>query len=353
MITSSICYGLKPVNFGIKDRQKSVTSHRDSISLHCIQRTSSETMSSAMRIAIAGAGGLARYISEEFPKHGHSAIILTRSEKEYFRNRLNITQVITDYSVPSIVTALRDCEILISVILSYAREFIDIHLNLIKACRLSPKCKRFIPSGFFGDIENYPDLPPLYSEIREPIRKILRQQTEIEWALVCNGWLVNYIVPKGNLYLMDIGEAFPIDIIRNRIVIPGTGKDAVDVTSTRDLAIALALLAIAPVWKPYVYVSGTKRCWNDLALLIQERYPAMREGKRVGSAQIPGTIQNSTDEEELLLAHYQIYVPLGAVSLDPEKVEAHRRKFFAGLKFRSPRQLIDEVEEYTDKVVLS
>ena len=119
------------------------------------------------------------------------------------------------------------------------------------------------------------------------------------------------------------------------------GKDAVDVTSTRDLAIALALLAIAPVWKPYVYVSGTKRCWNDLALLIQERYPAMREGKRVGSAQIPGTIQNSTDEEELLLAHYQIYVPLGAVSLDPEKVEAHRRKFF------------DEVEEYTDKVVLS
>ncbi|BAE58696.1 unnamed protein product [Aspergillus oryzae RIB40] len=214
-------------------------------------------MSSAMRIAIAGAGGLARYISEEFPKHGHSAIILTRSEKEYFRNRLNITQVITDYSVPSIVTALRDCEILISVILSYAREFIDIHLNLIKACRLSPKCKRFIPSGFFGDIENYPDLPPLYSEIREPI--------------------LNYIVPKGNLYLMDIGEAFPIDIIRNRIVIPGTGKDAVDVTSTRDLAIALALLAIAPVWKPYVYVSGTKRCWNDLALLIQERYPAMRE----------------------------------------------------------------------------
>lgn len=149
---------------------------------------------------------------------------------------------------------------------------------------------------------------------------------------------------------MDIGEAFPIDIIRNRIVIPGTGKDAVDVTSTRDLAIALALLATAPVWKPYVYVSGTKRCWNDPALLVQERYPAMHEGKRVGFAQILGTIQNSTDEEELLLAHYQIYVPLGAVSLDPEKVEAHRRKFFAGLEFRSPRQLIDEVEENPDKV---
>ncbi|KAE8333956.1 hypothetical protein BDV39DRAFT_211988 [Aspergillus sergii] len=222
-----------------------------------------------MRITIAGAGGLARYFSEEFRKHGHSVVILTRSEKEYFRNRPHITQVITDYCVASIVAALGGCEILISVI-------------------LSPKYKRFISSEFFGDIENYPDLPPLYSEVREPIRK----------TLVCNGWLVSYIVPKGNLHLMDIGEGFPIDTIRNRIVIPGNGKDAVN------------------------------------------RYPAMREVKC-----------NSTDQEELLLAHYQIFVPLGAVSFDPDKVEAHRRKFFAGLQFRSPGQLIDEVEEDPDKVV--
>ncbi|KAB8222838.1 hypothetical protein BDV33DRAFT_189285 [Aspergillus novoparasiticus] len=235
-----------------------------------------------MRIAIAGAGGLARYISEEFRKYGHSVVILTRSEKGYFRNR-----------------PLVDCEILISVILSYATEFLDIHLNLIKACKLSPKCKRFIPSEFFGDVENYPDLPPLYSEVREPLRK----------TLVCNG----------NLYLMDIGEGFPIDTIRNRIVIPGTGKDAVD---------------------PYAYVSGTKMYWNDLAQLVQKRYPAMREVKR-----------NSNDQEELLLAHYKIFVPLGAVSFDPDKVEAHWRKFFAGLQFPSPGQLIDEVEEDPDKVV--
>ncbi|KAB8275967.1 hypothetical protein BDV30DRAFT_247108 [Aspergillus minisclerotigenes] len=258
-----------------------------------------------MRIAIAGAGRLARYIREEFPKHGHSVIILTRSEKEYFRNRPHITQVITDYSVPSI------------------------------ACQLSPKCKRFIPSEFFGDIKNYPDLPPLYSEVREPIRQVLREQTEIEWTLVCKYWLVDYILPKGNLYLMDIGEGFPIDTIRNRIVIPRTGKDAVDLTATRDFATALTLLANAPVWEPYVYVSGAKTCWNDLAQLVQKRYPAMREVKRVGLAQILGTMQNSTDQEELLLAHYQIFVPLGAVSFDPDKVEADRRKFFAGLDFRS------------------
>ncbi|KNG83603.1 hypothetical protein ANOM_007344 [Aspergillus nomiae NRRL 13137] len=304
-----------------------------------------------MRVAIAGAGGLARYISDEFPKYGHSVVILTRREKECFRNRPYITQIITDFSVPSIVTALRDCEMLISVILAYKAEFIDIHLNLISACQLSPKCKRFIPSEFFGDIENYPDLPTFYWESREPIRKVLREQTEIEWTLVVNGWLVDYIVPRRNLYLMDIGEAFPIDITGNQIVIPGTGTDAVDVTAARDLATALALLADAPVWEPYVYVSGTKTCWNDLAQLVQKRYPALRDVKRVGLGEILGTIQNSTDPEELLRAHLQLLVSLGAVSLDPEKVEAHRRKFFAGLEFRSPEQLIDEVDEDPDKVV--
>ncbi|KAE8381158.1 hypothetical protein BDV26DRAFT_289655 [Aspergillus bertholletiae] len=304
-----------------------------------------------MRIAVAGAGALARYISDEFPKHGHSVVILTRSEKEYFRNRPHITQVITDYSVPSIVTALGDCEMLISVILSYTTEFIDVHLNLIKACQLSPKCKRFIPSEFGGDVENYPDLPTFYWDTREPVRKVLREQTDIEWSLISTGWLVDYIVPNLNRYLTDIGEAFPIDITGGRIVIPGTGKDAVDVTAARDLATALALLADAPVWEPYVYVSGAKICWNDLADLVQKRYPAICQVTRVGLGQILGKIQNSTNEEEVLLAYYQVFVPLGAGSLDPKKVEAHRRKFFAGLKFRSPEQLIDEVDEDPNKVV--
>jgi Trk K+ transport system NAD-binding subunit len=69
-----------------------------------------------MHIAVAGAGALARYIGDEFPKHGHEVVILTRSEKEFFRNRRHITQVVTDYTVPSLVTAIEDCEMLISVI---------------------------------------------------------------------------------------------------------------------------------------------------------------------------------------------------------------------------------------------
>ncbi|KAB8238205.1 hypothetical protein ETB97_009400 [Aspergillus alliaceus] len=304
-----------------------------------------------MRIAIAGAGGLARYISDEFPKHGHEVVILTRSEKGYFRNRPNITQTVTDYSVSSLVAAIGDCEVLISVILSYTTDFIDAHLNLIKACQLSPKCKRFIPSEFGGNIEDYPDLPSFYWETRGPVRKALQEQKELEWTIVNNGWLVDYIVPRRNRYLSDVGEAFPIDVEEKRIVIPGTGKDLVDITSARDLAAALALLAKAPSWEPYVYVSGKKTCWNELAELVQRRYPQIQTVRRIGLGSILGTIQNSTDEMEVLLAYYQIFVPLGAGSLDPAKVEAQRRKYFSGLVFRSPEQLIDEAEAKPENVV--
>ncbi|KAB8069781.1 hypothetical protein BDV29DRAFT_198409 [Aspergillus leporis] len=304
-----------------------------------------------MRIGVAGAGAIARYICDEFPKHGHEVVILTRSEKEYFQNRANITQIVTDYSVPSLSAAIEDCEMLISVILSYTAEFIDVHLNLIKACQLSPKCKRFIPSEYGGNVEDYPDLPSFYWQTREPIRKVLREQTDLEWTLISNGWLADYIVPQRNRYLTDIGEAFPIDLGNKRIIIPGTGRDPVEVTAARDLAAALALLAKVPSWEPYVYVSGTKTCWNELASLVQRRYPDMRDVQHVGLGKILDTIQTSTDEMEVLVSHYMLFTPLGAGSFDPVKVEAHRRKFFPGLVFRSPEQLIDEVEKNGDKVV--
>ncbi|KAF7585970.1 hypothetical protein BBP40_009761 [Aspergillus hancockii] len=304
-----------------------------------------------MRIAIAGAGAMARYISEEFPKHGHEVVILTRSEKEFFQDRPHITQVVTDYSVSSLTTAIEDCEILISVILSYTADFIDVHLSLIKACQLSPNCKRFIPSEYGGNLEDYPDLPSFYWQTREPIRKVLREQTELEWTLVSTGWLVDYIVPRQNRYLADIGEAFPIDLENKRVVIPGTGKDSVDVTTARDVAAALAVLAKTPSWEPYVYVSGSKTCWNDLANLVQRRYPDVRDVRHVGLGKILDKIQTSTDEMEVLISHYMLFTPLGAGSFDPVKVEAHRRKYFSGLVFRSPEQLLDEVEENKNKVV--
>ncbi|OQE87094.1 hypothetical protein PENNAL_c0020G02756 [Penicillium nalgiovense] len=163
--------------------------------------------------------------------------------------------------------------------------------------------------------------------------KVLREQSELEWTLVSVGWLVDYVVPSKNRYPSDAGPAFPIDLRANQIIIPGIGNDPVDVTSARDLAVVLAMLANAPSWEPY------------------QRYPSVTEVKRIGLGHILDTIQTSTDEIELLISHYQIFMPLRAGSLDPEMVQRHRRKFFAGLNFRTPEQLINEAFSNGDTIV--
>ncbi|KIW39583.1 uncharacterized protein PV06_08184 [Exophiala oligosperma] len=295
-----------------------------------------------MRIAVAGSGAMARYICEEFPKYGHQVVVLSRTEKAAFKGNLHVSQVVTDYSVTSITEAIKDCDMLTSMILSYGPDFIDVHLKLIEACQASPKCKRFIPSEYGGDLENHPDLPVFYYRTREPIRKVLREQTELEWTLVSVGWFMDYVVPSKNRYLQDPGPAFPVDLTANRIIIPGTGNDPIDVTAARDVAAALAMLADAPKWETYTYVSGVQTSWNNLATLVQKHYPQVDQVKHLGLGQILDTIQTSEDEVEILVSHYQMFTPLGAGSFSPDLVQRDRRKFFAGFRFRTPEQLVNE-----------
>ncbi|KAI5461026.1 hypothetical protein BGZ63DRAFT_388187 [Mariannaea sp. PMI_226] len=205
-----------------------------------------------MRVAIAGSGAMARYMCEEFTKVGHEIVILTRSHKPQLKHPM-VTQIITDYSLKSLSTALVNCDVLISTILDYSTSYIDIHHTLIQACQQSPRCKRFIPSEFGGDIENYPDQPGFYYRTREPIRKALREQKDLEWTLISVGWLIDYVLPAKNRYLYDIGEAFPINLADGRIVIPGPGNQPVNITWARDVAKALASLVQLPAWEPYTY----------------------------------------------------------------------------------------------------
>jgi len=156
-------------------------------------------------------------------------------------------------------------------------------------------------------------------QTKEPIRKILREQIELEWTLDSVGWLVDYVVPQNNRYLTDIGETFPIDLSSKTIIIPGTGNDLFDVTAARDLAKALVLLVKAPSWEQYTYISGEQTCFNDLARLVQQRCLGMSDIQHTGLGQTLETIQSSTDEEVVLLAHYKIVAPLGGGSFDPSK----------------------------------
>ncbi|KPM44126.1 hypothetical protein AK830_g2411 [Neonectria ditissima] len=303
-----------------------------------------------MRVAIAGSGGVARYLSEEFAAIGLEVILLTRSVKSQFENLSNVTQVVTNFSVSSLARELDGCTALVSAILDYTPAFIDVHLRLIEACKQSTTCKRFIPSEYGGNLEDYPDQPGLDYRTHGPVREALKAQDELEWTLISTGWFADFVVPSRNRHLKDAGAAFPIDFETKKILIPGTGKEPVDFTCARDVAKAVARLLQAPKWEQHTYMSGEKSCWNDLVVLVLEKYPGMPVEYR-SLYQLIETIRTSTDEHVRLIAEYQVFSPSHAGSLDPVKVTAHRKLFFEGIKFRTVKDLLEEAGQHPEAIV--
>ncbi|KAM5453539.1 hypothetical protein MaudCBS49596_002742 [Microsporum audouinii] len=167
-----------------------------------------------MRVVIAGNGDLARYIREEFTSVGHELVILTRSHKPQLE-RPGVTQFITDYTLESLAVPLRDSEVLISTIGDPV-----IH-------RHPPHPHPSLSAE--SEMQTFHTLrPAFYSRPREPIRKLLREQTDLEWTLVSVGWLADYVVPDKNRYIKEIGVACPINLANSSMVIPGTGNEPVD-----------------------------------------------------------------------------------------------------------------------------
>ncbi|KAH8661736.1 hypothetical protein BGZ61DRAFT_463555 [Ilyonectria robusta] len=302
-----------------------------------------------MRVAVAGSGDVARYFSEEFTKAGLHVVILTRSVKSQFENRPGITQFVTDYSVPSLVRGLDDCVALVSTILDYTSTFADVHMHLIEACKQSSLCKRFIPAEYGGNLEDYPDQPGFYYRNHESVRNALREQNDLEWTLISVGWLIDYIVPQHYRYLKDVGEAFPVNLEANNMVIPGTGNEPLDILAARDMAKAVAKLLKAPKWEEFTYISGEKTTWNDVAALMIKKYPSMPVSYR-SLGELIEDVRTSTDDMSRIVAEYRIFSASHAGSLDPTKVAAHRKAFFEGISFRSVGDFLQSVEDNPDLI---
>ncbi|KAI9149009.1 F420-dependent nadp reductase [Paramyrothecium foliicola] len=305
-----------------------------------------------MRVAIAGSGSLARYYAQELPAAGIDVVILTRSVKPAFENIKGVEQFVTDYSVPSILSGIEGCSTLISAILDYTTQFILVNRALIEAAKKSSTCKRFIPAEYGGNLEDYPDQPAFYSRLQGVIRKDLSEQDELEWTLLSTGWFVDYVVPVQNRWLQDAGDAIPVNLAGKSMHIPGSGKEPLDVTSARDTVRAVAKLLQAPQWERYTYISGEKTTWNNIATLVQEKYPEVKVQHRSLSQLIEDIVAHPAPEgEERILAEYGIFSASNAGSLPIEKVAAHREKYFSGIKFRTARDLMEEVERNPDIIV--
>ncbi|KAI1368684.1 hypothetical protein F5Y08DRAFT_294491 [Xylaria arbuscula] len=305
-----------------------------------------------MRVAIAGYSDLGRYISEEFVRAGHEVTILTRSHKPQLDSQ-SITQAITDYTLSSLKAPLANCDALISTVSDFSSAYIDVHRTLILACQESPKCKRFMPAEFAVNIEAFPDQPGFYYAPHEPIREILRSQTDVEWTLVCLGWLADYFLPTKNRYIKDIGEFHPMNWGGDKIVIPGTGNEPVDFTWARDVSRALVSLVAAPKgsWEPYTFMSGERSCWNDSTKLVKSKFRPSDPVEHISLHKVAEMIKTAKDEDTMILADYYLLSISQACGIPSDKVLAHREKFFKDVQFRTLKEGLSQFDKNSNSVL--
>ncbi|CZR67466.1 uncharacterized protein PAC_17365 [Phialocephala subalpina] len=301
-----------------------------------------------MKVAIAGAGDLARYFVEELLAQEHEVVVLSRSPQPWF-NRPDISFRMTDYSVPSLVKELHDCEGLVSGILDYSMNNVNVHVALLEACRQSPKCKRYIPSEYGGNIDDFPDQPAFYFANHEPVRNALRKQTEVMWTLFNLGWLTDYLVPANQRYIKDIGDYHPLNFHSNTLKIPGTGTEPIAFTSARDVARAISRLFIAECdpWENTTYVCGEMTTWNDVAKLLERRGHKLRTSHRSVEV-LEKQIADARSEDEVIAAQYEVWSVSGAGFLPQEKLKRQAEKYFKGLKLRSVEEFLIEAEKMMD-----
>jgi nucleoside-diphosphate-sugar epimerase len=293
-----------------------------------------------MRVAIAGAGDLAKYLVEELLVAGHSIVMFSRSRKAWFL-RPNVVFHETDYSVPNLVANLLDCDAVVSTILDYTSCGIGAHLNILTACQQTARCKKFIPSEYGGNTDQFPEQPYFYEPTHAPIRDALKAQNDVMWTLLGNGWLMDYFVPVGQRYIRDIGRYHPIDFDKSTAIIPGTGDEPICFTSARDIAKAVVELISHDKWEESTFVSGDLLSWNRILQKLACRGRTFDVTYRP-HAQLE---EDSKGEgEDALVAQFGVWSSSGSCELPSDKVEIHRKKYFSQVNFRTLDEFLDEAD---------
>lgn len=290
-----------------------------------------------MRVAIAGAGDLSRYIVEELLKASHEVVLLSRSEKEWCTQQ-KITLRVTDYTLSTLTRQLEDCSALISCIADYSMENATLHLTLLEACKQSSKCKRFIPSEFAANLDAFPDQPAFYVPGHAPVRTALAQQSAIMYTLFNMGWLMDYLVPVSQRYQKDIGIFHPLDLTANLLAIPGTGDEPVTFTAARDSARAIAALIDQPNWERTTYVAGETTTWNKVYQQLRTRGTCLKKSYRSAN-QLAEEISTGS-EEEALCAQYDEWTISGGAAMPTEKVARQKEAYFKHLHFQDVQEFL-------------
>ena len=226
-------------------------------------------------IALCSVGSLGKYLCDELLAHSrYSFVVISRqvslappsprgtscrtptpidaakrNKDPFFADR-NIDLRTSDYSVGSVLAILDDTNAtaLVSFNHSPGSTFVDVHRAFLEACRRSRSCKRFIPSEFAGNIDDFPQHPSYYTASRVPFREVLALETDVEWTIFNNGWLLDYFLTRDKTYMPAIPDEFPVDPNGWKACIRGSGNEPQSFSSGRDVARALVMLLDAPEW---------------------------------------------------------------------------------------------------------
>lgn len=302
-----------------------------------------------MRVAIAGAGDLAKYFVEEFLAASHSVVVISRSTtpKPFF-TREGISYRATDYSVPSLVDVLSDCDAVVSTVQDYTMGNVETHLNLLEACRQSSRCKKFIPSEWAMNVDDFPTKPAFYYANHEPVRQALRAQSDVTWTLFNPGWLSDYIVPKEQRYLRDIDGYHPVDFNTGIMTIPGTGEEKIAFTAARDVGRAVARFLESHNWEETTYICGEETTWNATREIL-ERNGVKLELRYLPQERIEELMRTGNEDEKLEAEFMDISLAGGA--LPEEKLRRHKQAFFKGMEWKNVEDVLVKAQNNPGVVV--
>ncbi|KAF7586359.1 hypothetical protein BBP40_009025 [Aspergillus hancockii] len=296
-----------------------------------------------MKIAIAGVGDVGIYFIEEFCRSEHDVVLITSKPKPLLKP-LDIKQHVTDYSVESLTPILRDCDAVVSTFAGPDDKYISSHLAILEACRHSPRCKRFLPSAWTTNMEDFGDQPIMFARSRDTVWKALRSQHEIKWTMVCNGWFMDYVLPASQRYLRDVSYAWVMDYQNKVFELYADGLQKVTLTSARDVArAALSILEHDGVeWSEFTHLGGETMTYLDLYRLIKRRDPAWQVRRLPFAEVIQRITSGKLVGEGIELEYFRLMGFTNCNQVPADRALTWGTGMLEGLRARGVEEFLDE-----------
>ncbi|CAI6046133.1 unnamed protein product [Clonostachys chloroleuca] len=301
-------------------------------------------------IAVAGSGDIARYLAEEFVRHSQYEFhLISRKEPSWASqlkiqhhairdfNKDKLAEIFNEHGIKAIISTLSTDD---------ASVFIPLHEAILDACRISATCKRLIPSDFVGDVEKWPHLPRSYRNTRFTFRKILEDQTEVEWTSVNQGWLMDYFVhfPEGAKTYIKPYASWPLSLKDATCRLPGNGDDKLTWTAAHDVAKAVVALMAQPKWDRYTYVYGEVGTWREVLPKVENALGIKIERLPFPVEKIEKAVEDFSDPEKQYMASIDEWTVRGAGLVPLDVARKQRENLFSSIKFRTIEELLHEAQ---------